>query len=300
MAEKQATTQQRQVAASNDIGEQIIRRISELSNSGLVMPKDFSFATAIKMTMIRISELKDKNGKSALEVCTKESIANSLLKMCLQGLNCGLNQCYPIVRGNQLCIDPSYFGKVLMVKRIYPNWEPKPHVIRKDDEFELAIDNETGLTRLIKHKTSLENFDKDFIGAYIYIPTATGDLDLYVMTAKQIKSAWAKSSSTTQATHKAFDEKMIGKTIINSACNMIINSTPSTYADDSYDHHQFVTDAAEYEVLEEEEEKPAIDAPKEQPEAPKNPPAEEPKPAPAAQRPPQAANGEVPFPQDEF
>ena len=294
-------TKTRQVATTTgDIGDQIIKRISELSNTGLVMPKDFSFATAIKMTMIKLSELKDKNGKPAIEVCTKESIANSLLRMCLRGLNCGLDQAYMVVRGNQLCIDPSYFGKVLMVKRVYPNWEPKPHVIRKDDEFEFAIDNETGFTKLIKHKTSLENIDKDFIGAYIYIPTATGDLDLYVMTAKQIKSAWAKSSSTTQATHKDFDEKMIGKTIINSACNMIINSTPSTYADDLFDHHQVVTDTAEYEVLEEEEEKPAIEAPKEQPEAPKNPPAEEPKPAPAAQRPPQSANGEVPFPQDEF
>ena len=46
------------------------------------------------------------------------------------------------------------------------------------------------------------------------------------MTKKQILQAWAKSSSREQATHKAFDEKMVGKTLVNSGCNMIINSTP--------------------------------------------------------------------------
>ena len=46
------------------------------------------------------------------------------------------------------------------------------------------------------------------------------------MTKKQIMQAWSKSSSREQATHKQFDEKMCQKTIVNSGCNMIINSTP--------------------------------------------------------------------------
>jgi len=282
---------QKQVALRNDVGEQVITRINQLSETGLQMPKDFHAPTAIRMTMLKLQELKDKNNKPALEVCTKESIANALFRMCLWGLNCGLNQAYPIVRGNQLCIDPSYFGKVLMVKRIFPNWNPKAHVVREGDEFEFEIDKDSGLTKLVKHKTKLENIDKDFVGAYIYMPTASGELDLYVMTAKQIRAAWAKSSSTTQATHKAFDQKMISKTIINSACNMIINSTPSIYADDSFDESQQVTDA-EYEVFEEDENKP-------QPQVAA--PAQEPTPVPQPQQPASAPanNGEVPFPQND-
>lgn len=276
------------------VGEQVITRINQLSETGLQMPKDFHAPTAIRMTMLKLQELKDKNNKPALEVCTKESIANALFRMCLWGLNCGLNQAYPIVRGNQLCIDPSYFGKVLMVKRIYPNWNPKAHVVREGDEFEFEIDKDSGLTKLVKHKTKLENIDKDFVGAYIYMPTASGELDLYVMTAKQIRAAWAKSSSTTQSTHKAFDQKMISKTIINSACNMIINSTPSTYADDSFDESQQVTDA-EYEVFEEEDNK--HNKPQPQVSAPAQEPAPEPEPTP--QNGGQPSNGEVPFPQND-
>lgn len=280
--------EQKQVALRNDMCEQVITRINQLSETGLQMPKDFHAPTAIRMTMLKLQELKDKNNKPALEVCTKESIANALFRMCLWGLNCGLNQAYPIVRGNQLCIDPSYFGKVLMVKRIFPNWNPKAHVVRDGDEFEFEIDKDSGLTKLVKHKTKLENIDKDFIGAYIYMPTASGELDLYVMTAKQIRAAWAKSSSTTQATHKAFDQKMISKTIINSACNMIINSTPSIYADDSFDESQQVTDA-EYEVFEENDNKP-----QHQVDAPAQEPAPEPEPTP--QNGGQPSNGEMPFP----
>lgn len=47
------------------------------------------------------------------------------------------------------------------------------------------------------------------------------------MTRKQIFSAWNKSSNKSLSTHKEFTDKMVSKTIINSACNMIINGTPS-------------------------------------------------------------------------
>lgn len=293
MSEQQKQTTTKQVAVRSDIGDSVIARINELANNGLVMPKDFSATMAIKMTMIKLSELKDKNGKPALEVCTKESIANSLFRMCLKGLNCGLDQCYATVKGDQLCIDPSYFGKVLMVKRFFPSWNPKAHVIRQGDEFEFEIDNATGLTKLIKHKTKLENMDKDFVGAYIYMPTESGELDLYIMTAKQIRAAWAKSP-TQQGTHKAFDEKMVGKTLINSACNMIINSTPSINAGDDINENEHVVDT-EYEILDEGDngQQPA---PQQQLQQPK-----EEVPAPQPQQPAAAPanNGEVPFPQND-
>ena len=142
--------------------------------------------------------------------------------MCCKGLNAALNQIYFIVRGNVLCAQDSYFGKVLMVKRIYPDWEPVPVVIREGDVFEYTIDAATGKKYVVKHEQKLENMDKGFVGGYLYLPTG----DVYIMTKKQIMTAWSKSSSTQQATHKAFDEKMVGKTLVNSGCNMIINTTP--------------------------------------------------------------------------
>ena len=46
------------------------------------------------------------------------------------------------------------------------------------------------------------------------------------MTKKMILTAWGKSSSKDQTVHKTFTEKMIAKTLINSGCTMVINSTP--------------------------------------------------------------------------
>ena len=211
-----------EVQVKNNVGDQVIARVNSLCEAGFNMPKDYNYVNAIKMSMLKLQEIKDKNGKSCLEVCTPVSIQTALFKMCCRGLNIAFNQAYAIIRGTTLCIDDSYFGKVLMVKRIYPDWNPNPVVIREDDVFEYGIDAKTGKKFVIKHEQKLENMDKGFVGGYIYLPTG----DLYIMTKKQILTAWSKSSSREQATHKAFDEKMVGKTLVNSGCNMIINSTP--------------------------------------------------------------------------
>lgn len=209
-----------------NVGDQVINRIQKLGEAGFRMPADFNAVVAIKMSMLKLQELKDKNGKPALEVCTPASIQTALFKMACRGLNMALNQCYPVVYGTKLEIMDSYFGKVLMVKRIFPDWEPHPRVIREGDVFQYEIDPKTGKMHLLKHEQKLENIDKDFIGGYIYLPTKDGEGELYVMTKCQIMAAWSKSSNREHTVAKLFDEKMVAKTLVNSACNMIINSTP--------------------------------------------------------------------------
>ena len=155
-----------EVQVKKNVGEAVIARVNSLCEAGFTMPKDYNYVNAIKMSMLKLQELKDKNGNSALEVCTPASIQTSLFQMCCKGLNAALNQCYLIVRGGQLCIQESYFGKVLMVKRIYPDWTPNPVVVRVDDVFEYGIDASTGKKFILKHEQKLENMDKDFVGGY--------------------------------------------------------------------------------------------------------------------------------------
>ena len=211
-----------EVQVKKNVGDAVIARVNSLCEAGFNMPSDYSYVNAIKMSMLKLQELKDKNGNSALDVCTPTSIQTALFQMCCKGLNAGLNQCYLLVRGNQLCLQESYYGKVLMVKRIYPNWNPVPVVIREDDVFEYTIDPATGKRHIVKHEQKLENIDKGFIGGYMYLPTG----DLFMLTKKQILTNWSKSSSREQSVHKTFDEKMVQKTLVHSGCNMIINSTP--------------------------------------------------------------------------
>lgn len=244
-----------------NVGDQVIARVEELNKVGFVMPKDYLYVNAIKASMLVLQELKDKNQKPALEVCTPTSVASALFEMAIKGLDVSKKTAYFICRGDKLCLHESYFGKALQVKRIYPNFDPHPVVIHEGDEFVYTIDPETGYKKLVKHEQKLENLDKDFVGAYMYIPTADGGQDLYIMSKRQIMQAWSKSSSREMSVHKSFSEKMCSKTLVNSACNMIINSTPDlAYAanenedGEEYNEKQItnhsVTDFEEAEVVE--------------------------------------------------
>lgn len=223
-------------ALQRNVGDMVIERLNALAEANFTFPKDYNYVNAIKMSVLKLQELKDKNGKTALEVCTPESVQSALFKMSTKGLNLAYNQAYAIVRGNVLCIDPSYFGNVLMVKRIFPDWEPMPHSIREGDEYVTEVDPVTSKKKLVKHIQKLENLDNDFIGGYILLPSKDGVPYLYEMTKKQILTAWSKSSSVNQGVHKTFSEKMVGKTLVNSGCTMIINSTPELQAFEDVDN----------------------------------------------------------------
>ena len=214
------------LAVKMNVGDQVIARVNNLCEAGFSTPSDYNYINAIKSSMLVLQDLKDKNGNPALEVATPSSVATALFEMSVRGLDASKKTCYFLMRGDKLCMHESYFGKILQVKRIYPNFYPHPVVIHEGDNFEYCVDPETGCKKIVKHEQKLENLDKDFIGAYMYLPTANGGQDLYIMSKKMILTAWSKSSSKEQTVHKTFTEKMCIKTIINSGCNIIINSTP--------------------------------------------------------------------------
>lgn len=214
---------------SNDLGSQVIQRVDDLCKVGFTLPKDYNHVNAIKASMLVLSELKDRNGRPFNEVCTPQSIQKALFSMATKGLDISRNQAYYIVRGNQLCLHESYFGKVARVKRVYPDFDPTPRVVYQGDVFEYTTDVKTGRMQLVKHEQKIENLDKDFVGAYMYLPCPDGGQKLYIMTKKAIVQAWMKSSNKSMTVQHEFREKMIGKTIINSGCTMIINATPELF-----------------------------------------------------------------------
>ena len=228
MAEAKKTT--------SNVGTLVLNRVDEMCKVGFTMPKDYNYVNAVKATMLKLQEVKDKNGKPALEVCTPSSIQSALFAMVVKGLDVSKNQAYLVVYNDKLQLQESYFGKVLQVKRIFPEWEPRPNIVHEGDTFKYTVNPETGRRELVEHTQSLENLDKPIVGGYIYLPCADGGKDLYCMTYKQIVASWSKSRSG-GATAKQFPEKMAMKTLVNSGCNIIINSTPSqsNIADNSDD-----------------------------------------------------------------
>jgi len=204
-----------------DITDSVNNKLGELQKEGLVIPQNYNASNALKSAFFKLQEVKDKSGKPALEVCTKESVANSLLDMTVQGLSPAKTQCYFVVYGTQLQMLRSYFGTQAVLKRLSNVKDIWANVIYKDDVFE--YENYHGRERLISHKTSFENRDKDILGAYAVVQTESEEI-LTVMTKKEIEASWGQSK-TSQSVHKKFPQEMAKRTVINRAAKAFINTS---------------------------------------------------------------------------
>lgn len=220
MAEKNQITK-------TDVGQQVIQRIDQLCQVGFTMPKDYNYVNAIKAAMLMLPEIKGKDGRNALEACKdNNSIQTALFKMSVKGLDATKKQCYLILRGNQLCMEESYFGVCLQARRVSKNYEPIANVIYKGDTFRFEVNPETGRKRIVEHTQTLESIDSgEIVGAYAIVTNDKGESDIEIMSMGQIRKSWAKSSSTQQLVHKEFPDQMAKRTVIKRAAKLLINSS---------------------------------------------------------------------------
>jgi recombination protein RecT len=201
----------------------------------LLFPANYAVGNALKSAYLIIQQLKDKNYKPALEVCTRDSIATTLLDMVVQALNPQKKQCYFIVRGNLLTLMRSYFGEQAVVKRAVPTIEDiYSVVIYQGDEVEIDFD-ERGRRYVKSHKTKFENMDNEVNGAYAVI--VKNDYKYYeMMTKNELVIAWSKSSSKEQTVHKEFPQEMAKRSVIKRLCKPFINASDDSdlFVVDSY------------------------------------------------------------------
>ncbi|XQY90675.1 recombinase RecT [Metabacillus sp. HB246100] len=205
-----------------DITESVNKKLGELQKEGLVVPPNYNASNALKSAFFKLQEVKDRNGKPALEVCTRESIANSLLNMVVQGLSPAKTQCYFIVYSNQLQLNRSYFGTQAVLKRLTNVKDIWANVIFDGDVFDYEIDG--GREKLVKHETNFLNRDNDILGAYAVVKTNDDEEILTVMTRKEIDASWGQSK-TSQSVHKKFPQEMAKRTVINRAAKAFINTS---------------------------------------------------------------------------
>lgn len=124
-----------------NISEQVLSRIEQFQKDGsMILPKNYSVENHMKSAWLALQEVEDKEHHKALQICTKESIANSLLDMVLQGLSVSKNQGYFIVYGNKLVFKRSYFGTIALAKRAGGMVsEPVANVIYEGDVFSMRL-----------------------------------------------------------------------------------------------------------------------------------------------------------------
>jgi recombination protein RecT len=212
-----------------NISEQVLSRIEQFQKEGsMILPKNYSVENHMKSAWLALQEVEDKEHHKALQICTKESIANSLLDMVLQGLSVSKNQGYFIVYGNKLVFKRSYFGTIALAKRAGRMVsEPVANVIYEGDDFQYEIDPKTAKVAIIKHSQKLENIDNSKIkGAYALVTLADGTTQVTIMSMQQIRAAWGQGATKGNSpAHKNFAEEMAKKTVIGRACKVIINSS---------------------------------------------------------------------------
>lgn len=218
-----------QAITTKNITDNIQKRLSEMQSSGeIAMPVGYSAGNALKQAWLQLQELKDKSQKPALEVCSKESIQNALLSMCIQGLNPAKKQCYLIVYGNQLQLTRSYFGTMAMTKRIPGVCDVRAQCVYKNDEFEAHINPMSGCVQITKHVPDWSARDnKSIVGAYCVIIANSGELiHLEYMNMDQIVQSWKQGAAKgASGAHVNFSDQMAKKTVINRACKYYANTT---------------------------------------------------------------------------
>lgn len=216
-----------------NISEQVLSRIEQFQKDGsMILPKNYSVENHMKSAWLALQEVEDKEHHKALQICTKESIANSLLDMVLQGLSVSKKQGYFIVYGNKLIFQRSYFGTIALAKRAGGMVsEPVANVIYEGDDFLYEIDPKTAKVAIVKHSQKLENIDNSKIkGAYALVTLADGTTQVTIMSMQQIRAAWGQGATKgNNPAHKNFAEEMAKKTVIGRACKAIINSSDDAW-----------------------------------------------------------------------
>ena len=221
----------KQVIKMENISESVMARITALQDANaLTLPKDYAVENALKSAWLILQNTEDRAHNKALEVCTKDSIANALFDMVLQGMSVSKNQGYFIVYGKQLTFQRSYFGTIALARRCGAiDKVPTAQVSYKDDDFVYTI--EDGNIKVIKHEQKLANIDNTkIVGAYAIVTLKDGSKQTTIMTWEQIQKAWGQGATKgASPAHKNFAEEMAKKSVISRACKMLINSTDDAW-----------------------------------------------------------------------
>jgi len=231
MAQKQG--QQQTALAKKEVVDQVESRVNQLTSKGeLQLPPNYSAANALKSAWLKLQEIKDRNGKPALQACTRTSIQNALFDMVIQGMDPSRDQGYLIPYGQQLVFQRSAYGDLALAKRQGNIKEATPEVVFEGDEFEFRKDN--GRTIVDKHKSNLKNRKNPVEGAYCTLYFTDGTTDTEIMDIDEIKKAWQqgqvyKGDDTKDIVHNKFTAEMAKKTVLSRAVKRYIRS-----ADDSH------------------------------------------------------------------
>lgn len=229
-----------------DITSNVLSKIQAFQESGeLRLPSDYSAENALKSAYLILLETKNTNNQFALEHCTKESVANALLKMVVWGLSPLKKQCDFIMYGNKLDCGIEYTGNIVLAKRYGGLKDIKANAILEGDEFIFEVDPQTGRRKIVKHVQTLDNIGNKVVkGAYAICTMKDGSTDVEIMNMAQIMQAWQQGAMKGNSpAHKNFPDQMACKTVINRACKLLIRGSDDAVLYNKEDEEKIDTTA---------------------------------------------------------
>lgn len=286
-----------------NITEVVLARVNEFQQLGeLRIPKDYSPENALKSAYLILTDMVDSQKRPVLQACTKESIANSLLNMVIQGLSPMKKQGAFVAYDGKLQWQTEYHGNIALAKRYGGVKDVTANVIYEGDVFEYTIDPGTGRKKIIRHDQKFENVDDNKIrGAYATLILEDGSNFVEIMNIAQIRLAWNQGAAKGNSpAHRNFPGEMSKKTVISRACKLFIStSDDSAIVPDDTE----ITQDVQAEVVSSKANRQVIDytnieetsAP--EPEKPKQPEASKPstpEPTPESPATPEATDGTQP------
>lgn len=238
-----AATTPMDVAINNKFIDSLAAQLDEKKRFGLSFPDNYSVANALNSAYLIIQDMTVKRRKGnewveekVLDVCTRQSIASSLLDMAVQALNPVKKQCYFVAFGDKLTLMRSYQGTMAVAKRVGAT-DIRAEVIYEGDVFRYHIEN--GYKVIDEHTQDFKNIDNEkIVGAYAIVDHPNFTPYVEVMNINQIKKAWSKGKadlSKANDVHNEFADQMAKKTVINRACKNFINSSDDGYLMETFE-----------------------------------------------------------------
>ncbi len=226
--------------AKKDVVDVVENKVQDFMKRGeLQLPENYSPHNAMKSAWLTLQEVETSDRKPALSACSKNSIANALLDMVVQGLNPSKNQCYFIPYGNKLICQRSYFGTMAVAKMVDPSIEEiVAEVVYEGDTLKYKI--EKGKKVIAEHLQELESVDSGKVkAAYCMVIDTNGEVKkTEIMTMEEIKKSWGmskmkplddKGNVKASSTHGKFTADMCKRTVINKTVKPIINSSSDSH-----------------------------------------------------------------------
>jgi recombination protein RecT len=224
LIKKEKVAEEMGLVVPKNMGDYVNNTMENYMKQGLVLPSDYNVQNAVISSYLIIKQ-DEKFNK-----CTKDSIASALVDMATMGLNASKHQCYFVPYSGQLQLSPSYFGKIMAIKRIKGVIDVRADVLYKNTEYELLVDEYGNDDIKINKACPLEERTfENLIGAWcrILLNKEVWGSDSYVtiMTLDQIKKSWNQGAMKGQSpAHKNFQDEMMKKSVINRCCKNFVNS----------------------------------------------------------------------------